>query len=155
MSIFRFTPRAGVMGLPFLELEKMRNRMENIYNTLAGSVPHLRSNYTGVFPPVNLAEDDDHLYLTAELPGAAADKLEVSVKGETLSLKGEIAAGQAGSDVSYHRKERESGSFSRVLTLPAKVEVDRVEAAFKNGVLTVTIPKAAEAKARQVSIKTE
>ena len=154
MAMFRFTPRAGAMGQPFRELEKMRNHMETIYNALAGSVAQIRSNYTGVFPPVNLAEDEDHLYLTAELPGAAADKLEVSVKGETLSLRGEIPAAQVASEVNYHRKERESGSFRRVLTLPAKVEVDRVEAAFKNGVLTVTIPKAAEAKARQVSIKT-
>ena len=155
MSVFRFTPRAGVMGLPFMELEKMRNHMETIYNALAGGVSHIRRNYTGVFPPVNLAEDDDHLYLTAELPGAAPDKLEVSVKGETLSIRGEIAAAQVASEVNYHRKERESGNFRRVLALPAKVEVDRVEAAFKNGVLTVTIPKAAEAKARQVAVKTD
>jgi len=153
MSVFRFTPRAGVMGLPFLELEKMRNHMETIYNALAGGGAQFRSNYTGVFPPVNLAEDDDHLYLTAELPGAAADKLEVSVKGETLSLRGEIPAVQIGAEVSFHRKERDNGSFRRVLTLPVKVEVDRIEAAYKNGVLSVTIPKAAEAKARQVAVK--
>jgi HSP20 family protein len=143
------------MGLPFLELEKMRSHMETIYNALTGSVAQARSNYTGVFPPVNLAEDDERLYLTAELPGAAADKLEVSVKGGTLSLKGEIPAAQVGAEVSFHRKERESGSFRRVLTLPVKVEVDRIEAAFKNGVLSVVLPKAAEAKARQVAVKTD
>jgi HSP20 family protein len=143
------------MGLPFLELEKMRSHMETIYNALTGGVPQVRSNYTGVFPPVNLAEDDERLYLTAELPGAAADKLEVSVKGETLSLKGEIPAAQVGAEVSFHRRERESGSFRRVLTLPAKVEVDRIEAAFKNGVLSVVLPKAAEAKARQVAVRTD
>ena len=155
MSVFRFTPRTGAMGLPFLELEKMRSHMETIYNALTGGVAQLRRNYTGVFPPVNLAEDDDNLYLTAELPGAAADKLEVSVKGETLSLRGEIPAARVGAEVNFHRRERESGSFRRVLTLPVKVEVDRIEAAFKNGVLTVTLPKAAEAKARQVVVKTD
>jgi HSP20 family protein len=143
------------MGLPFLELEKMRSHMETIYNALTGSVAQFRSNYTGVFPPVNLAEDDDRFYLTAELPGAAADKLEVSVKGETLSLKGEIPVAQDSAEVNFHCKEREGGSFRRVLTLPARVEVDRIEAAFKNGVLTVTMPKAAEAKARQVAVKTD
>ena len=155
MSVFRFVPRAGSTGLPFVELEKMRNHMETIYNALTGGVAQLRGNYTGVFPPVNLAEDDDHLYLSAELPGAAADKLEVSVKGETLSLRGEIPAAQIGAEVNFHRKERESGSFRRMLTLPVKVEVDRIEAAFKNGVLTVAMPKAAEAKARQVAVKTD
>jgi HSP20 family protein len=143
------------MGLPFLELEKMRSHMETIYNALTGGVAQLRGNYTGVFPPVNLSEDDDHLYLTAELPGAAADKLDVSFKGETLSLRGEIPAARVDAEVNFHRKERESGSFRRVLTLPVKVEVDRIEAAFKNGILTVTMPKAAEAKARQVTVTTD
>jgi HSP20 family protein len=92
MSVFRFSPRVGAVGLPFVELEKMRNHMETIYNALAGGVSQIRRNYTGVFPLVNLSEDDDHLYLTAELPGAAPDKLEVSVKGETLSLRGEVPA---------------------------------------------------------------
>ncbi|MDR3038081.1 MAG: Hsp20/alpha crystallin family protein [Candidatus Adiutrix sp.] len=155
MTTFRFSPRAGGVSLPFLELEKMRNHMESIYNALAGSVSQIRKNYTGVFPLVNLSEDEDHLYLTAELPGAAADKLEISVKGETLSLRGEVLAAQRGEEINYHRKERESGSFRRMLTLPVKVEVDHIEAVFKNGVLTVTLPKAAEAKARHVAVKTE
>lgn len=154
MPMFSFTPRGGGMSLPFLELEKMRSHMESIYNALAGGVSQIRRNYTGVFPLVNLSEDDDRLYLTAELPGAAADRLEVSVKGETLSLRGEVPAAQLGEEINYHRKERENGSFRRMLTLPAKVDVDRIEAVFKNGVLTVTLPKAAEAKARHVAVKT-
>jgi len=153
MSVFRFSPRAGAAGLPFMELEKMRSHMETIYNALTGSVAQVRSNYTGVFPPVNLAEDDERLYLTAEIPGVAADKLEVSVKGETLSLRGEVPAAQVGAEVSFHRRERESGGFRRVLTLPYKVEAEGIEAVFKNGVLTVVLPKAAEAKARQVAVK--
>ena len=155
MTIFRFPGRAGGMSLPFLELEKMRNHMETIYNALTGGLAQARRNCTGVFPLVNLTEDDDRLYLTAELPGAAADKLEVSVKGETLSLRGEIPPAQAPEEVNYHRRERESGSFRRVLTLPVKIEAENIEAVFKNGVLSVTLPKAAEAKARQVSIRTE
>jgi len=141
--------------MPFWELEKMRNHMETIYNALAGGVSQIRKNYTGVFPLVNLAEDDNNLYLTAELPGVTADSLEVSVKGDDLNLKGQVRAAEAGDEITYHRRERESGRFRRVLTLPVKVDTDRVEAAFKNGVLTVTMPKVAEAKAHQVSIKTE
>lgn len=155
MSLFRFQSKGGRFGLPFWELEKMRDHMETIYNTLAGGVSQIRKNYTGVFPLVNLAEDDDHLYLTAELPGVAADSLEVAVKGDDLSLKGQVLAAQAGEELTYHRRERESGSFRRTLTLPVKVDVDNIGAAFKNGVLTVTMPKAAEAKAHHISIKTE
>ncbi|MDR1043564.1 MAG: Hsp20/alpha crystallin family protein [Candidatus Adiutrix sp.] len=155
MSLFRFSPKAGRYGLPFWELEKMRDHMETIYNALAGGVSQIRKNYTGVFPLVNLFEDDDHLYLMAELPGAAPDKLEVSVKGEALSLRGEVRAAEAGDEVNYHRRERESGSFRRILALPVKVDTERIEAAFRNGVLTVTMPKAAEAKAHQIAVKTE
>lgn len=155
MSLFRFQPKGGRFGLPFWELEKMRDHMETIYNTLAGDVSQIRKNYTGVFPLVNLAEDDDNLYLTAELPGVASDSLEVSVKGDDLSLKGQVLTAQAGDEITYHRRERESGGFRRTLTLPVKVDVDHIEAAFKNGVLTVTLPKAAEARAHQISVKTE
>ncbi|UQZ89054.1 heat-shock protein Hsp20 [Deltaproteobacteria bacterium Smac51] len=157
MSIFKFSPRGARFGVPFWELEKMRDHMDSIYNALAGSVSQIRKNYTGVFPLVNLSEDDENLYLTAELPGAVKDKLEVSVKGDTLSLKGEVrqAETEAGEEQTYHRRERESGSFRRNIDLPVKVNIDGVSAGFKNGVLTVTMPKAAEAKAHHIEIKTE
>lgn len=155
MSLFRYHSKGGRFGLPFWELEKMRDHMENIYNTLAGGVSQIRKNYTGVFPLVNLAEDDDNIYLTAELPGAVADKLEVLVKGDTLNLRGQIGQAEAGDEVNFHRRERESGIFRRTLTLPAKVDIDRVDAAFKNGILTVTMPKSTEAKAHHIAIKTE
>jgi len=156
MSLFRFPPRGGGgrYGLPFWELEKMRDHMESIYNTLTGSVSQIRKNF-GVFPLVNLSEDDDNLYLEAELPGVPADKLELSVKGDTLNLRGEVRSAEAAEDVNFHRRERESGSFRRTLTLPVKVDVDRIDAAFKNGVLTVTMPKAAEARAHQITVKTD
>ncbi|MDR0881694.1 MAG: Hsp20/alpha crystallin family protein [Candidatus Adiutrix sp.] len=155
MSLFRVLPKGDRFGLPFWELEKMRDHMETIYNALAGGVSQIRKNYTGVFPLVNLAEDDEHLYLTAELPGVAADHLEVSVKADTLSLRGEIRHSEAGDEVNYHRRERESGSFRRTLALPVKVDMERIDATFKNGVLTVTMPKATEAKAHHIAIKTE
>ncbi len=155
MSIFSFQPKAGRLNLPFWELEKMRGHMESIYNALAGGVCQIRKNYTGVFPLVNLSEDDEHLYLTAELPGADPASLDISVKGDTLSLRGEVKNMEAAAEVNFHRRERESGSFRRTMTLPAKVEVDKVEAKFKNGILTVTMPKAAEAKAHRISVNSD
>ena len=154
MSRFRFQPRSG-RGLPFWELEKMRDHMETIYNTLAGTVSsQLRKNF-GVFPLINLSEDDERLYLTSELPGVAPDKLDVLVQGDTLNLRGQVGSTEPGAEVNFHRRERESGTFRRTLTLPVKVDADRVEAAFKNGILTVTMPKAAEAKAHRISVKTD
>jgi HSP20 family protein len=141
--------------VPFWELEKMRNHMENVYTALAGGINHLRRNYTGVFPLVNVLEDDQSLFVVAELPGFDAGTLDVSVKGDTLTLKGAKAAAQPEEGVNHHRREREAGSFSRSLTLPIKIKADEVSAAYKNGVLTVTLPKAAEARAHQISVQAQ
>ncbi|MGL4209034.1 MAG: Hsp20/alpha crystallin family protein [Candidatus Adiutrix sp.] len=155
MSIFKFNPRGQNFPSPMLELEKMRNHMETIYSALAGGIGQIKKNYTGVFPPVNLTEDDDNLYLMAELPGADPSKLEVSIKGDTLALRGEITRAEAADNLNYHRKERQSGNFRRNVSLPVKVAIDEINASFKQGILTVTMPKAAEAKPHQVNIKTD
>jgi HSP20 family protein len=131
----------------------MRNYMENAYSALANGVNQLRRNYTGVFPLVNLAEDEEKLYLTAELPGIDAESLDLSVKNDTLTIKGSTKSEPAASEVNYHRRERELGNFRRSLTLPVKVQTEAIEASFKNGILTVTLPKAAEARAHQITIK--
>ncbi|MDR0549685.1 MAG: Hsp20/alpha crystallin family protein [Deltaproteobacteria bacterium] len=143
------------IGVPFWELEKMRGHMENVYNALAGGLSQFRKNYTGVFPLVNVLEDDQNLFVVAELPGIAADKLEIAVKGDTLTLKGAKTLDKAEEGVNYHRREREAGSFSRSLTLPIKIKADEVAAVFKNGVLTITLPKAAEARAHQIKVNAE
>ncbi|MDR2442610.1 MAG: Hsp20/alpha crystallin family protein [Deltaproteobacteria bacterium] len=150
MAILRWR---GPGGSPFVELERMRNYMENAYSALASGVNQLRRNYTGVFPLINLAEDDEKLYLTAELPGIDSETLELSVKNDTLTIKGSKRAEPSVGEVNYHRREREPGSFRRSLTIPTKIDSEAVEANFKNGILTVTMPKAAEARARQITIK--
>lgn len=137
------------------DLERMRDHMENIYNSLAEGVHSIRLNAMGVFPLVNISEDGEHFFVTAELPGISADQVELAVKGENLTIKGERVIQPAGENVSYHRREREAGRFSRVVALPAKVEAEGVEAGFKNGVLKITLPKAAEAKIRPITIKAE
>ncbi|MDR1394703.1 MAG: Hsp20/alpha crystallin family protein [Deltaproteobacteria bacterium] len=138
------------------ELERMRGHMENVYNTLAGGINQFRRNYTGVFPLVNILEDEENLYLTAELPGLSAGQLDISIKGDTLTLKGaKTAEASDEENLNYHRRERETGSFSRSLTLPVKVRAEGVAAVFKNGVLTVTLPKAAEARAHQISVQAQ
>jgi HSP20 family protein len=131
----------------------MRNYMESAYSALANGVGQLRRDYTGVFPLVNLAEDDDSLYLTAELPGVDPASLDLSIKSDTLTLKGSKRTDVEGGEVNYHRRERAGGSFRRSLTLPVKIQAEAVEAGFKNGVLTVRLPKAAEARAHQISVK--
>jgi len=107
----------------------------------------------GVFPLMNVTENKDHYYVRAELPGLRADDLELSVTGDTLSISGERKIPAEDEKAQYHRRERDAGRFSRIVTLPAQLNTSQVEARCTDGVLTVVLPKAEEAKPRQIAVK--
>jgi HSP20 family protein len=108
----------------------------------------------GVFrnqPPVNVWEQDDALKVEMELPGVKSEQLDISVAGDDLSIKvNRPDVAQEG--VTYHRRERPVGSLSRIVRLPAQVDADRVEADLRDGVLTITLPKAESAKPRKINV---
>ena len=135
----------------FEELEKMQKDMERVYSQVMGRPA--RAATAGVFPLVNVTEDKDSYFIRAELPGLKAEALNIAVTGNNLTISGERKISPEGDNVRYHRREREAGSFSRVIALPRDVEVDNVEAGLADGVLTVTIPKAEAAKPRQITVK--
>jgi HSP20 family protein len=153
MTIFR-TFR-GLDPGKLLEFNMMRDHMDKFWHSLRGGIDSFRENFSGVFPLINVGEDEDHVIITAELPGVKAGDLDISVKNDTVTIKGEKKVDPRPPEANFYRKERHEGVFSRILTLPAKIDSDKVEAVFKNGILTVTLPKAAEAKARQISVKSE
>jgi HSP20 family protein len=108
---------------------------------------------TGVHPPVNLYETPDGWVLTAEIPGVQPEELEVSVTGSRVTLRGErrIEHPKDGK-TSLHRRERAAGIFRRAIELPPGIDPDGVEATCRHGVLVLRIPKAAEAKPRQIKV---
>lgn len=132
----------------FEELAQMRRQMDRLFED--GLVPreHQRA---GVFPLINLTEDINNFYVRAELPGVKGDALDIQVTAKNLSISGERKI-LAEEGVKYHRRERESGSFSRIIGLPAEVDSDKVEAKLQDGVLTVVVPKAETAKPKQISV---
>ncbi|MCU0596690.1 MAG: Hsp20/alpha crystallin family protein [Desulfobacterota bacterium] len=136
---------------PFDQLERMRRDLDRLAGDFSGNVFKLPS--AGVFPLLNVTEDQNNYYVRAELPGVKTDELDISVTGETLTLSGERKLPEEGEKASYHRREREAGSFSRVISLPARLDVDKVKAHAEDGVLTVVLPKAESAKPRQISVK--
>jgi HSP20 family protein len=102
---------------------------------------------------VNLYETDDAWVLMAELPGLRADEIDVSVEEDRVTLRGERkieVPDRAG--VSIHRRERQAGIFRRTVQLPHAPEAEKVEAAYRHGVLQVRLPKPASRKPRQISI---
>jgi len=103
------------------------------------------------YPPVNVYEASDAYGLEVEVPGVDPEKLDVTVEGDLVTVSGERVGG--GSEAGAHRQERPVGRFSRMLRMPARLEAESVEAHYVDGVLTVKLPKAPEAKARRISVK--
>jgi HSP20 family protein len=106
------------------------------------------------FPAVNVWQDDDHLYVEAELPGLTEKDLELTVVGRELTIKGHRDEVEPKQGTIVHRRERGAGAFSRVVHLPVAVDEGKVEAVFRNGVLTITLAKAGAARSRHIPVRT-
>ncbi len=134
---------------PFSDLTQLRGQMDRLFDGLTGT-----SRATaGVFPPINVTEDQDAYRIRAELPGIKADELDITVTGKSLAIAGERKIAEETNGAKYHRRERESGNFRRMVSLPGPIDADKVEATCTNGVLTLVLPKAEEAKPRQITVK--
>ncbi|EPR40863.1 heat shock protein Hsp20 [Desulfovibrio sp. X2] len=105
------------------------------------------------FPSVNIAENDKEITVTAELPGMEAKDVDISLEHGVLTIKGEKKFEQEEKKEQYHRIERSYGAFSRSVRLPKAVQEDKVKATYTNGVLTLTMPLAAEAKSKKIEIR--
>jgi HSP20 family protein len=128
----------------------MRKEMDRLWDEVSGRT--FQAPAAGVFPLVNVTEDNDHYHVRAELPGLKAEELDIVATGRNLTISGERKIPSEGDTVKYHRREREAGRFSRIIALPSDVEVDRVQAGLADGVLTVTIAKAETAKPKQIVV---
>ncbi|HKW96923.1 MAG TPA: Hsp20/alpha crystallin family protein [Bryobacteraceae bacterium] len=104
-------------------------------------------------PAVDILETENELVLKADLPDVPLEDIDVQVENETLSIKGERKFEQNTEEKGYHRIERAYGSFTRSFSVPATVDTERVSADYKNGVLTVTLPKKEAAKPKQVKVE--
>jgi len=149
MSSVRWLP----LGQLWNECDATQNEFNRFFQLVAARDPSDPPGVPVAFPPVNVWDDDDNIYLEAELPGITLENLEISITdGNRLSLKGQRQPAGAGR-MTWHRQERGYGSFSRTLTLPVLVDSERVEARFELGDLRVTLPKSPKAKPRLVEVK--
>lgn len=152
MAIIRFADRP-FYRTPWTEFERMRRELERWDRAFRSE----EADYTGptVYPPLNVTEDDDNIYVDAEIPGAKSTDPEIFIEGDTLTIKGERKKSPTGEKISYHRQEIEYGRYSRSITLPTKINTDKITAKTANGILTVTLPKAEEVKPKKISVKVE
>ncbi len=147
---------------PVQGLELVRREMERVFdqvdpvrrvvNRLAG----LPANGGRLFPPLNVSEDKDNLFVEALAPGLDPDSIEVSVLRDQLRISGVKSA--INPDIkpeAYHRSERGAGRFMRAISLPIEVDGDKVAAEYKNGLLLLTLPKHEAAKPKKISVSVQ
>lgn len=140
---------------PFEDLISLQDRMNRLFEqTLSRS----RGEREGVAastwsPPVDIYETAEDIVLQAELAGLAKEDIDIQVRENTLTLKGERRPGKEIKRENTLRMERAYGGFQRIFSLPSAVQAEKIRAVFKDGVLTLNIPKAVEAKAKQVKIE--
>jgi HSP20 family protein len=130
------------------EMDRLQGEMNRVMGSFA-------PRGTGSFPPLNMWANEEHVVLTAELPGVDPDSLDISVVGDTVTLSGSRDLDASGDEARYHRHERWHGTFNRTLQLPFRIDAGKVDAQFAKGVLKVMLPRAEEDRPRRISIGSE
>jgi len=142
-----FTPRHALRS----DIEGLLSSFFEPVRT-AYSKPLMQSK--SVFPAINVSESSDAYHLEAEIPGVNPDALDLSVVGKELKISGERVAPNSES-YRVHRQEIQAGEFSRSLKFATELNADGVEASFKNGVLSLHLPKAVSAKPKKIHINVQ
>ena len=122
-----------------------RDQMDQLWNGARAAAP-------AAYPALNLWDDGENFYAEAELPGFKIEDIDLAVAGSELQIRGRRESGSK-EGWAVHRRERSSCEFARAVVFPGEIDQDRVEAALKDGVLRITLPKAPTAKPRKIEVK--
>ena len=131
--------------VPTAPLQQINHLFDSVFN----AAPHPAA----VFPPLNVWQDQENIYVEAELAGVTSENLDIALQDDELTIRG-LRLPNVPKDATALRQERRSGKFSRTIMLPLPVEADAIDAKLDGGVLTVTLPKAQSTKPRKIEIKT-
>lgn len=132
---------------------ELRREMDDLLNGFVRAGAWCPPGAECGYPALNVWDAGDALAVEAEVPGVRMADLEILAVGNELTIKGRRAPIE-GKDLTFHRQERGTGDFSRVITLPVDVDPDRVEAVLRDGVLNIRLPKAESARPRKITVKT-
>ena len=148
MALIRWRPETELWD-PFENLAGIRDEMNRLFD----SSLRRRGIFDGAFAPaVDIVEDKDNLLVTVDLPGLTKDDVHVSIQDNTLTIRGERKSESEKKESNFYHRERVYGSFSRTIELPTTVDSSKVAANFRDGVLHVTLPKAEDAKPKEIKV---
>ena len=141
---------------PFSDLMSLREAMDRLFEeSFVRPGGRAMSAYGAGDLALDMYETDDDVVLTAALPGVKPEDVEISITGDTLTIKGEMKTETKQEKGNYLRQERRFGAFARTIQIPVPVKAEGADAKFKDGVLTLSIPKAEEAKPRTIKVHTD
>jgi HSP20 family protein len=139
---------------PVRDMVSLREAMDRLFEESFVRPRNWPASAEGVTTlAVDVFETQDEITVNASIPGMKPEDIDISVTGDTLTIKGETQEEKEEKDGNYHLRERRYGAFQRSVVLPTLVNADKAEAEFKNGVLTLTLPKVEEVKPKSIKVK--
>lgn len=154
MSLVRWNPSRDLLSFPsdMLAMQKGINRVFD--NFFRGGLLDDDSTSTGMWAPsVDIAETETAYTVKVELPGVEKENVKITMQDNILTLRGEKKQEKESNQSNYHRVERSFGSFQRSFSLPSSVLSDKIDAVYNNGVLSITLPKAENARPKEIEVK--
>ncbi len=151
MAIVRFRPFSQALD-PFRDFGDIQTEVNRLFDNFLGRPAQAGGMERVWAPAVDMYETKDELVVTAELPGLNEKDIHLSITGDMLSIRGERQWNQEVKQESYYRGERWYGKFERTLPLPMSVQADKVTASYRDGVLTIKLPKVEEIKSKEIKI---
>jgi len=151
MALIRWSPKTEMWD-PFRGLDELQHEMNRLFDTSLRRTG--RGDYEGAFwPSVDVAEEKDGFLVRMDLPGLTKDDVSVTLQDHFLTIKGEKKHETESKETNYYYRERVHGQFARTIELPTTVDAKKIDAHFKDGVLSVRLPKTEEAKPKQIDVK--
>jgi HSP20 family protein len=138
---------------PMRELAEAQRYFSTFFGGIPRQEPQAENGHSRWTPAVDISETADAYVFTVELPGMKPEAVEVEVKDNTLTLKGERMNAETNAGERYHHRERPTGRFVRIFRLPKPVDADHVSATYRDGILSVIVPLRAEAKPRKIQVQ--
>lgn len=141
--------------LPFSDLEKIQDEMNKLFNFSLARWPQREVSLLekAWFPAIDLYDLKDNILVKADLPGMTKDDIDISIQDNLLVIKGEKKQKKEVKEGNLIKTERFYGTFNRTVSLPAEIDLDKVSATYKEGVLELNLPKKEESKPKQISVK--
>jgi HSP20 family protein len=152
MSLIRYYSPELSRWNPFERLSSLRDEVNRLFEGASSTSAPDTGLFTEWAPALDVLQDRDNVYVKVELPGLKKDEIDISVQEGILSVSGERKQESEATEGGSFRSERFFGRFHRSVALPASVDNARVTASYKDGILAVTLPKAEEAKPKQIEV---